>query len=69
MDATVHWNKAVTAQTSSGGAVTDASASLTNWLFVDLHVVMTTLGVSLADVDLHIDYGRIAATAAYQPVS
>jgi hypothetical protein len=74
MDATVHWNKAVTSQTSSGGAVTDASASLTNWLFVDLHVVMTTVGllgvtVPVADVDLHIDYGRIAVTAGYQPAS
>ena len=67
MDATVHWNKAVTSSSSSGGAVTDASASLTNWLWVDLHVTMSLLGVSLSDVDLHIDYGRIAATAGYQP--
>jgi type II secretory pathway pseudopilin PulG len=69
MDATLHWNKAVTSQTSSGGAITDASASLTNWLFVDLHVTITTLGVPVADLTLHIDYGRIAATAGYQPVS
>jgi hypothetical protein len=69
MDATLHWNKAVTSQTSSGGAITDASASLTNWLFVDLHVTITELGVPLADLNLHIDYGRIAATAGYQPVS
>jgi hypothetical protein len=69
MDATVHWNKAVTSSSSSGGAITAASASLTNWLFVDLHVTMTTLGLPVADVTLHIDYGRIAATAGYQPVS
>ena len=69
MDATVHWNKAVTSQASSGGAVTDASASLTNWLFVDLHVTITSLGVPLADLNLHLDYGRIAATAGYQPVA
>ena len=69
MDATVHWNQAVTSQSSSGGAISDASASLTNWLWVDLHVVMTTLGVPVADVDLHLDYGRIAATAGYQPPS
>ena len=69
MDATVHWNKAVTSNTSSGGAITSASASLTNWLFVDLHVVITTLGVPVADVNLHLDYGRIAVTAGYQPVS
>jgi type II secretory pathway pseudopilin PulG len=69
MDSTVHWNKAVTSQASSAGAITDASASLTNWLFVDLHVTITTLGVPVADLDLHFDYGRIAATAGYQPVT
>jgi hypothetical protein len=69
MDATLHWNKAVTAQTSSGGALTSASASLTNWLFVDLHVVMTAAGGPVADLNLHLDYGRIAATAGYQVVS
>jgi len=69
-DATLHWNKAVTSQTSSGGAITDASASLTNWLFVDLHVRITTLfGVELADLNLHIDYGRLAVTAGYQPAT
>jgi len=69
MDATLHWNKAVTSQTNSGGAVADASASLTNWLFVDLHVTITTLGVPVADLNLHFDYGRIAATADYQPAT
>jgi hypothetical protein len=28
---------------------------------------MTALGLPVADVDLHLDYGRIAATAGYQP--
>ncbi len=65
VNGTITSNKAVTSQTSSGGAVTAASASLTNWLFVDLNV---TIGV-LANVNLHLDYGRIAATAGYQPVS
>jgi hypothetical protein len=69
MDATVHWNKAVTSQTSSGGAITAAAASLTNWLFVDLHVVMTLLGLPVADLNLHLDYGRIAAAATYEPAS
>jgi hypothetical protein len=70
MDATVHWNKAVTSQTSPGGAITDAAASLTNWLFVDLHVVMTgLLGAPVADINLHLDYGRIAATATYEPAA
>jgi type II secretory pathway pseudopilin PulG len=69
MDATLHWNKAVTSQTAAGGAVTDASASLTNWLFIDLHVTITRPGGPVADLNLHLDYGRIAATAGYQPVS
>jgi type II secretory pathway pseudopilin PulG len=69
MNATLHWNKAVTSENSSGGAITEASASLTNWLFIDLHVTITTLGVTVADLNLHLDYGRIAATAGYEPVS
>ena len=60
---TVTANKAVTAQASSGGAITSASASLTNWLFVDLNVSVA----GLASVNLHLDYGRIATTAGYQP--
>jgi len=55
----------VTSQTSAAGAVTAESASLTNWLFVDLNVSVT----GLASLNLHLDYGRIAAGAGYQPVS
>jgi hypothetical protein len=62
---TITSNKAVTSSTSSGGAITDASAGLNNWLFVDLNV---TIG-ALASLNLHLDYGRIAADADYQPVS
>jgi type II secretory pathway pseudopilin PulG len=56
---------AVTAKATAGGAITDASASLTNWLFVDLNVTMPG-GTA---VNLHFDYGRLAATAGYEPVS
>jgi type II secretory pathway pseudopilin PulG len=52
-------------QTAAGGVTTQASASLTNWLYVDLNVTMPG-GTS---VNLHFDYGRLAATAAYQPVA
>ena len=55
----------VTQQTAAGGTTTSASASLTNWLFVDLNVTMPA-GTS---ANLHFDYGRLAATAAYQPVA
>jgi type II secretory pathway pseudopilin PulG len=65
VNGTVTANKAVTSQSSSGGAVSAASASLTNWLFVDLNVTIA----GLANLNLHLDYGRIAATAGYQPAS
>jgi type II secretory pathway pseudopilin PulG len=55
--------KGVTSQTSAGGAITEASAGLTNWLFVDLNVDITG-GTSLK---LHFDYGRLAAHAVYEP--
>ena len=51
-------------QTVAGGVTTAASASLTNWLFVDLNVTMPG-GTS---TNLHLDYGRLAAHAVYQPV-
>ncbi len=61
---------AVTDVTSSGGVVTAASAGLTNWLYIDLDVRITTLlGVELADFNLHFDYGRLAATAVYEPIA
>jgi type II secretory pathway pseudopilin PulG len=62
---TVTANKAVTSQDSAGGAVTAESASLTNWLFVDLNVSVA----GLATLNLHLDYGRIAASAGYQPAT
>ena len=52
-------------QTAAGGTTTAASASLTNWLFVDLNVTMP----GGTNANLHIDYGRLAATAVYQPVA
>ena len=56
--------------TESGGVVTAASAGLTNWLYIDLDVRITTLlGVELANFNLHFDYGRLAATAVYEPNS
>jgi hypothetical protein len=55
-------NPAVTDHTSSGGAVGASSASLTNWLFVDLNVT----GPGGTSVNIHLDYGRIAATAGYE---
>ncbi|HYH48079.1 MAG TPA: hypothetical protein VEG38_00890 [Acidimicrobiia bacterium] len=62
---TITSTPAVTDRTMAGGAVTEASATLTNWLYVDLNVTMPG-GTS---VNLHLDYGRLAATAGYDPVA
>jgi hypothetical protein len=62
---TITATPAVTDQATGGGAVTEASATLTNWLFVDLDVTVPG-GTS---VNLHLDYGRLAATAGYDPAS
>jgi type II secretory pathway pseudopilin PulG len=55
----------VVQQTAAGGTTTAASASLTNWLFVDLNVTMP----GGTTTNLHLDYGRLAANAVYQPVA
>lgn len=62
---TITSTPAVTNKTMAGGAVAESSASLTNWLFVDLNVTMPG-GTS---VNLHLDYGRLSATAGYDPVA
>ena len=62
---TITSTPAVTDKTVAGGAVTGSSAALTNWLFVDLNVTAPG-GTS---VNLHLDYGRLAATAGYDPVT
>jgi hypothetical protein len=60
----------VTSKAIDGGAISAASAGLTNWLFIDLHVrIRTLLGLELANLNLHLDYGRLAATALYDPVA
>jgi hypothetical protein len=67
MDATVRSGPAVTLSTPSGGALTEAQASLSNWLTVDVHLVVTAGGVPAADLDIAVDYGRVTARATYQP--
>ena len=67
MDATVRSGPAVTLSTSSGGAVTEAQASLSNWLSVDVHLVVTDITGTLADLVVSLDYGRVTTRATYQP--
>jgi hypothetical protein len=65
MDATVSSGPKVTVSTSSGGALTEAQASLSNWLAVEVHLVITT--GTLADLVISLDYGRVTSRATYQP--
>ncbi len=67
MDATVRSGPAVTLSTSSGGALTEAQASLSNWLSVDVHLVVTDATGTLADLVVSLDYGRVTSRATYQP--
>ena len=67
MDATVRSGPAVTLSTASGGALTEAQASLSNWLSVDVHLVVTDATGTLADLVVSLDYGRVTARATYQP--
>lgn len=66
MDTTVHWNPAVTSQAAAAGAVIEAQAGLTNWLFVEVHLVVKQGSNIEADLVLHLDYGRLAARASYE---
>ncbi|MGH8973702.1 MAG: hypothetical protein ACRD0C_10925 [Acidimicrobiia bacterium] len=67
MDATVRSGPAVTLSTLSGGALTEAQASLSNWLSVDIHLVVTDATGTLADLTVSLDYGRVTTRATYQP--
>ncbi len=69
MDATIRSGPAVTLSTPipSGGALTEAQASLSNWLTIEVHLVITDAGLPAADLDVTLDYGRVTARATYQP--
>jgi type II secretory pathway pseudopilin PulG len=67
MDATIRSGPAVTLSTPSDGALAAAQASLSNWLTVDVHLVVTNAGGTAADLDVSLDYGRVTARATYQP--
>ena len=67
MDATVRSGPKVALSTSNGGAVIEAQASLSNWLTIDVHLVVTVLAVPLADLVVSLDYGRVTTRAVYEP--
>jgi len=70
MDATVRSGPAVASSTPAptGGALAEADASLSDWLTVEVHLLVTDLtGVTLADLVVSLDYGRVTARATYEP--
>ena len=69
MDATIRSGPAVKLSTPipGGGALTEAQASLSNWLTISVHVVVTVALLPVADLDVTLDYGRVTARATYQP--
>jgi type II secretory pathway pseudopilin PulG len=69
MTATLHWNEKVISTSGPTGGLTEKSASLNNWLFAEVHTVIKVLGVTVGDLKLHLDYGRVAASASYQELA
>lgn len=69
MDATIRSGPAVTLSTpiAVGGALAEAQASLSNWLTIEIHLVISDAGVPVADLDVTLDYGRVTTRASYQP--
>jgi hypothetical protein len=70
MNATIRSGPAVTLSTANGGALTEAQASLSSWLTVEVHLVIKETPASfgsLADLVITLDYGRVTSRATYQP--
>jgi hypothetical protein len=69
MEATVRSGPAVTLSTGTA-ALAEAQASLSNWLTVEVHLVIKETPASpesLADLVITLDYGRVTRRATYQP--
>lgn len=60
---TVTAGAASTSTEIDGTTITKARADLTNWFTVKTRVVIEELGVTLADLTIEVDYGRIGAMA------
>jgi hypothetical protein len=70
MTTTLHVGpKVATSTTDGSGVITSAEASLTNWLWVEIHVVVVKDDDHSSDGDfvLHVDYGRVSSKATYRP--
>lgn len=66
LDTTITAGTKSTSSQSSGGAITSASASLTNWFVVQTRLRVVQAGSTLADLTIELDYGRLVATAKYE---
>lgn len=64
IETTVTSGAASTSTQEEGATITKAQADLTNWLIVEVHVVVQDLlGNPLADLLIELDYGRLAVSA------
>lgn len=58
--------KSVTNTTDGNGDIDYAQASLTNWLRIQIDIVITDDDSTIADTTLEVDYGRLSARAQYE---
>jgi type II secretory pathway pseudopilin PulG len=68
---TFHVGSKASTSTTAGGAIVSAEASLTNWMWAEVHVVVIKDDDHTSDGDfvLHVDYGRVSSQATYQAVT
>jgi hypothetical protein len=66
---TVQGGQPSTSSTSSGGNITTASANLSNWMVIHVRLTIQQSSTSLADLNVDVNYGRLATSAQYQPGS
>lgn len=62
---TVTSAEASTESTTSGGTITSGRANLTNWLVVTTQLLIVEAGITVADLTIEVDYGRVVAQAGY----
>lgn len=65
LETTVEANDAKVTSRTDGGTISDASADLSGWLVVQVHLVISDGASTLADLVVEADYGRVAARASY----
>lgn len=63
IETTVTAGSSSTSREPASGTITKARADATNWFIVQMHVTITELGVTVADLVVELDYGRLSTLA------